>query len=266
VSRSGFDRDRQIVRVLDARHRADRVFAVGERASLSGFCTDMLVREMLGAERHRDRERRSFSNLAFGLDRAAVQLDEFLHKSESDASAFDTSPACAFDPVEALEQTRQFVGGNANARVGDAHENSTPVAARLDRDPDLAVVRELERVREQIDQDLLPHFAIEIDRRGEPLGFDGKAQARLFDRGAEDGGDLRAKGGDVGRLERSLHAAGFDAREIQKAVHQPQKAHVVPVHHRELLVRFIVLVLPREHVLERTEHQRQWRAELMTDI
>ena len=71
---------------------------------------------MIGAVRQGDDEGASAPELAVDADRAAMKLDQFLNQRQADAAAFDRASSSALDAAEALEQVRQFVGGNAGAR------------------------------------------------------------------------------------------------------------------------------------------------------
>jgi hypothetical protein len=48
-----------------------------------------------------------------------VQLDKLLHKREADARTFEGAAPLAFDPMEALEQARQFLRRDADAGIAD---------------------------------------------------------------------------------------------------------------------------------------------------
>ena len=102
---------------------------------------------------------------------AAVQLHELLHEREADAGAFVRAALRAFDAVEALEQPRQLVLRHADAGVRDLEQRRVAVA-RAARTATLPVERELERVREQVEDDLLPHLAIDETRLAERLAVD----------------------------------------------------------------------------------------------
>src|ERR1044072_4256757 len=101
---------------------------------------------MCRTERQGDGERRAASRLAGHMDRAPMQLDQLLDQREPDAAAFERAAAGALDPPETLEQVRQFLRRDAGAGV--AHDDLGVIAALRgsDRDRDLAVERELERV------------------------------------------------------------------------------------------------------------------------
>ena len=72
---------------------------------------------------------------------------------------------------------------------------------------DLALEGELERVGEQVEDDLLPHVAIDVDRLGQRRAVHHEPQAGLLDRGAEHAREL---GGErrPGRWARSWRRCG----------------------------------------------------------
>ena len=176
------------------------------------------------------RERRCRAELAVDRRRAAVQLDQLLHQRQPDAGALVRAAARALDAVEALEHARQLVGRDADAGVAHA-------AARRGRRPRAAgrrcvpSKRELERVGEQVEDDLLPHVAVDVDRLGQRRAVDDRdaSPARSTARAEHAGqiGGERARG----RPARSaaLDAAGLDAREVEQRVDQLQQPQPVAV-------------------------------------
>ena len=142
------------------------------------------------------------------------------------------------------------------------------VAARPQRDLDLAVERELEGVREKIQHDLLPHVAVDVDRLGERLAIDDELETGALDGRAEHARELRGHGGEIGRLVARLDAPGLDAREVEQRVDELEQAQAVAVGERQ---RPTTVGRQRpigvcEQVLERAEHQRERRAELVADV
>src|SRR5262245_54094261 len=103
---------------------------------------------MCRAERQRYREGRTLANSAGHMDRATMELDEFLYQSKADATALDGASARPLDSPEAVEQIWQL--GSRNAGTGIAYDDFgvSPVGRRLHDHLDLAVERELERVRQ----------------------------------------------------------------------------------------------------------------------
>ena len=93
---------------------------------------------------------------------AAVKFDQLLDQRESDAGAFLRACAAAVHAMKAVEQTRQFFVGNADA--GIAHGKNDLVACGFDGNFNDPFEGELQCVRKQIENDLLPHVSIDIDR------------------------------------------------------------------------------------------------------
>ena len=87
-------------------------------------------------------------------------------------------PSRAVDAMEALEQARQLVLGHADAGVRDSQHGAVAVArAGVSETPPSK--RELERVREQVEDDLFPHVAIDVTRGSSSgVAVDGEARAR----------------------------------------------------------------------------------------
>ena len=137
---------------------------------------------------------------------------------------------------------------------------------RTQRHRDRALERELEGVREQIEDDLLPHVAIDVDRLALRRAVDDERQPCSFDGGAKRARELRGQGGEVDWLVGGLHAPGFDPREIEERVDELQQTQGIAV--EELHGRRIDRRPDRgaEHVLDRREDQRQGRTEFVTDV
>ncbi len=191
---------------------------------------------------------------------------EFLHQRQADARAFVRTGARVLDAVEPLEHARQVRFGNTDAGIRDSQLDA--VAGRAQFDRDLAFERELERVREQIQDDLLPHVAIDVDGFAQRIAGDDQGETGLFDRRPEDAGELGRELREVGGFIVRVDAAGLDAREIQQRVDEPQKPESVTVrdllpfavHRRQRCVRIA------QTVFERPNQQRQRRAELVTHV
>ena len=85
-----------------------------------------------------------------------------MHQREPDAGPFLRARPRAGDAVESVEDVRQLVRGDPDARVGD-RELDLP-AASGQRHAHLPLEGELQGVRDQVQQDLLPHVRIDQDR------------------------------------------------------------------------------------------------------
>ena len=113
--------------------------------------------------------------------------------------------------------------------------SSAPSAVRVQRDRDASLERVLERVREQVEDDLLPHLVVDVERLGQRLAVDHQLELRLLDRRAEEAREVGGVGRQIGRHVARVHAPGLDAREVQQRVHEPQQAHAVAVRGRQAL-------------------------------
>jgi hypothetical protein len=102
---------------------------------------------------------------------------------------------------------------------------------------------------------------------GSGAQIDHEAQACPLARRAEVARKVDRQSAKIGRLIRSLRAARLDAGEVEQRVHESQQPHAVAL--RDCEQRAIVLrqaVRLRQQVVERPEHQRQRRAELVADV
>jgi hypothetical protein len=91
-----------------------------------------------------------------------VQIDQLLDERQSDAGPFMRAPAGALDAMKPLEDTRQFRFRDARARIADAHHGKAVLLGHIDTD--MAFQSKFESVRDEIEDDLLPHLVIDIDR------------------------------------------------------------------------------------------------------
>ena len=113
-----------------------------------------------------------------------MQLDQIRDQREPDARALIGAAPDALDAMKAFEDALQLVLGNAHARVAHRQLDAS-VSERAQADPNAALERELEGVRQQIEQDALPHLRIDEGAFGDRLAFDREHQPGAFDRGAK---------------------------------------------------------------------------------
>src|SRR5690242_346018 len=132
----------------------------------------------------------------------------------------------------------------------------------------LAVKRKFEGVREQIEDGLLPHVAINKDRFRQWRAIDGKTQSRPLYRLAECIREIGGEGGKVCRLIGGQDAACFDTREIKQGVDQLEQAQRVAAHDLQLcamLFRQRMLMIG-QNVVDWPQQQRERGAKLVADI
>ena len=149
-----------------------------------------------------------------------MKLDDLVDERQADTAALVTAPARVLHAMEALEHARQLIRRDADTGVADRHLHRRARVADAHRD--LAFERELESVRQQIENDLVPHLAIDVDRIGKRLAIDDEADARALASRAEVAGKVFGQCAQIRRFVSSLRAAGFDAREVQQRIHKPQ--------------------------------------------
>ncbi len=196
-----------------------------------------------------------------------MQPHQPLHQGQADPRALERPAGLALDAVEALEQARQFVGGNADPGILHAQLDGAAVRPGLHLDLDLAVERELEGIGQEIEDDLFPHVAIDIDGLGERGAIDTQAKPGLLHRRAEIRRKLGGQRGKIDRLERRLHASRLDSGKVEQRVDELEQAQSVAM--RDLDEMPMVGTVRRrsgQRLLERPEHQGQRRAELVADI
>jgi len=176
--------------------------------------------EMRGAERNGDCEGGALAECAIDTDGAAVELDEFLDESQTDAAAFVGATTGVLHAVETVKEVRQFFCGDADAGVADGEFDGTPDG--MEADVDAAFEGEFEGVGDEVEDDFLPHLAIDKDGFGKLRTIELESDAGFFGGGAKDAGEFGGDCGKVGGLENSLGAAGLNAREIEKGVDETE--------------------------------------------
>ena len=151
-------------------------------------------------------------------DRAAVQLDEVPHDREPEAEPAVHARGRAVGLPEALEDVRQELGRDALAGVARP-TISTCEFTRRERDLHAAALRrELDRVRQQVPDDLL-----------QPVGVAGDERRRAGRARLE--ADALGVGGGPHRLDRRLD----HGRELDRLHVEPQLAGDDPRHVEQVL-------------------------------
>ena len=225
---------------------------------------DPVRRQMRGPGRDGHGEAGAPIDLAGDRDGAAMHADQFAHEREADARPLVRAAAAALDAQEALEDARQGLGGDADAGIG--HGQAHRARNRFQPDDDAAPEGELEGVRQEVEDDLLPHVPVHEDRLGQRETLDPQGQASPLDGRAERAGEVFRQGREIDLREGGLRAAGLDPGEVEERVDETQQAQRVAVRHVELCpdARFEPIV--GQHLFQRSEHQGQRRAELVADV
>ena len=103
---------------------------------------------------------------------------------------------------------RQLLGRDARPGVADGQLHRAADGPQADGD--LPLEGELEGVGEQVQDDLLPHVAVHVDRLGQRRAVHHQPQPGLLAGRAEVAGELRGQRRQVGRLERRPDPARLD--------------------------------------------------------
>jgi hypothetical protein len=174
---------------------------------------DAVARQMGGAERHSNSERRALPERARDLDAAAMQFRELVDQGEPDAGAFLCASLGAFDPVESLEEPRNLTFRDADPRIRHLQHELGPFAPQARGDG--AFEGELEGIREQVQYDLLPHVSIEKHGLIDRLAIHLECDSGGFHRRAEVAREIASEHRSIDGFERGLQPAGLDAREVE---------------------------------------------------
>ena len=199
-------------------------------------------------------------------DGPLVQLHQLLHEGEPDAGTFDGPRAPALDAEEPIVKVRDVLGGDSDAGVLDAQDDGA--VGGVQRHGDRPLEGELDRVRDQVEDDLLPHAAIDEDRLAERRTVDQEGEPGALDRREERRGEVVRQGGEIHRFEVGLRAARFEARDVEQGVDQLVQAVGVALHQLELraLRGRQGAVDAVEQIGGRREHQHQRRAEFVAHV
>src|SRR5665213_591619 len=117
---------------------------------------------MRRASRQRDRDGCADIHGAGSHDRSAMEFHQLLHERESDAGPFVRARTRIGNPMEPLEYMRKLLWCDANARVMHRQHYAPVLGEHAHHN--LSFESVLERIGEQIEDDLLPHVTIHIYR------------------------------------------------------------------------------------------------------
>ena len=96
--------------------------------------------------------------------------------------------------------------------------------ARPKLDSNLTLERELERVRQKIQDDLLPHVTIDVHRLGKRRAIHDQFEPGPFHRRSEHAGEFRGEWRQVRWFITRIHPSRLDAGEIQQRVHEAEQS------------------------------------------
>ena len=183
-------------------------------------------------EGHRHRELAPNADGARDLDVTPVQGNELRDESQPDPAALGRTALCMLDSVETIENTGQVGVRDSDASVGDTQHCRFSHASH--RDLDCSLQRELERVRQQVENDAFPHVGIDIDNVGELVAIDDEMQTGAIDRLLERASEFRSQRSERHRLVCNSDPPGLETGEVEQRVHELGQAHAVAMHDLDL--------------------------------
>ena len=227
---------------------------------------DLLV-EMLLALEHLDDEPGAAAELALRADGPLVDEDDLPGQGQPDPRALLGPGLGPVDLGEAVEDRLEHVGRDADPRVLDGHGHGLVLVLDVDRDL-AALVRELQGVGEQVEDDLLELVRVEgqIDGVGGVLVIE--PDLLLVGQGLDRGQEGRDELDEIDDLHLEPHLALLELVQVEEVVDELEQLVAVALHRLEgVLERRRQLAHPAfEDGLERGQHQRERRPELVIDV
>ena len=234
----------------------------GTERRRSGLLAHPVRRKVGAAARDTDLEGGPVTGAALDRDPTPVQPHDVVHQGETNARALVRPRLRPLHPVEALEEVRQLVCGDAAAGVADPEERRVPLLphAHLHR----AREGELERVGQEVEHHPFPHVAVDVHGLGQRRSVDLEPQPRAVEGGPEARREVTGELCEIRGPEGGVRAPRLEARELEERVDQALQAERVPVDEVEALAR-------RRHagddrLLHWPEEEGQRGPELMADV
>ena len=247
-------------------HRRDRA---PERLAVRAALEQRLLRLRVGlAEGHLHVQRAPLPEArALGPHLPAVQLDQLAHQREADAGPLVAARRRVVHLREAVEDPLELIGGNPHPGVRHRKVHAARLAPHRQLDPP-ARLRELQRIPDQVHQHLVERIRISVKplhrlQRSalEPHALALRQPASALDHVAHQPRRIQAQ-------PAHLQLAALDLRQIQQIVDQLQQPQPVRMHRANHLPheRRQLPELPRPNALQRRQHQRQRRPQLVMQI
>src|SRR5580704_14410908 len=230
---------------------------------------DAILRQMRGAKRDYNVERRSLSGSGVDANFPAVKAHQLLNHRQPDSGAFVGSADLTFDTMEALEQARYLMRRDAGSRVAHGKLRACSVEREAERDADFTCESIFERIGEQIEDDLLPHITIDVSRFRQGPAINHEAKPGLVHRRTKGAGEFRTVTGEVGWLVHSIEATRFNSREVEQRVDESQQAKSVAMDQLDFVARggdLAGAAVTPEQIFQWAQHQGERRTKLVAGV
>src|SRR5690606_4382623 len=179
-----------------------------------------------------DTEQRAAADRARDGHVAAEETGQLADAREAEAGATDLARRRSIDLPELVEDVRQLIGGDADAGILDG-DLEPVVAAPARLDDDLALLRELRGVRQQVEQDLAQLELVGLDDRdvvGELRVNLDRLAAHVLLHGRDA---LVDELGKLELLDDDIELTCLDLREVEDVVDQREQRVRVVLDHVE---------------------------------
>src|SRR5437667_54384 len=167
-------------------------------------------------------ERGALSDSAGHGDGPAERVHELLHDAQPEPDTAGAAGAALADLVEGLEDRVQVVGRDARAGVADLDHDPTGASSRVRHHGDPPRLRELDRVVDQIVDDLLQLHAVGLQHREVRLDRDREAEARVAEPARMQGLDLGEQRGQGEALDPERDMDGAETCEVEQVGDQAE--------------------------------------------
>ena len=219
-----------------------------------------------------EREHAAFVGDAHDVDRASEEPRDLATDGEAETRAAVLSTGRPVRLLEGLEDELLLLRRDADARVADGerdHARALLLRRLLHRHRDAALGGELERVRQEVLQDLLETADVREERmRQRPDHLDLEREVLLFRDVAERLLEIVAYLAETERLRVDGHLAGLDLRQVEDLVDQREEVvagRVDRLGKLHLLRGEVPVAVLREH-LRQDEQAVERRAQLVAHV
>ena len=147
-------------------------------------------------------------------------------------------PSCVRDFVPSTRWKRSKIRDSSDSGMPapvsmTSSSTASPLAMKLDANGSAG--RELQRVRQQIEDNLFPHVAIEKQRLLDRVAHHVELESGTLDRRPKGSGKFTSQSRHVSRCVRRLHPARFDSGKIEQRVDQLQQPAGVPLQNLDVV-------------------------------
>src|SRR5215470_243253 len=168
-----------------------------------------------------DREYRPLRHLTLNFENAAKEVHEFRDDREPQPGASGGPSRGRAPSVKRFEDPPELVRSNARSSVRD--DEPQPAVARPRRNRDLAALRELGSIVQEVENDLPQFFPIGVEDREARRDVANETKTAVVHRRLDGGDRCQDDLFDGDGLYAHVHLPGFDPGEIQEAVDEPEE-------------------------------------------